>query len=188
LQAQPHKARGTTFLPNIIVDGAGLPFGPASQELANLTDSILAEFGKVAEFQRLAAIERYGLSRSEITDAANMRIEVQADAAESMDRDATRWLQAKTMRRVRGMQPPPPIRNMSKSFWMRFSDVQDGWFIRYEGHEDLIEAYRDRAMINVLGCAESEALAHNAMIGGSAFAEWRADCMAALGRVFNHIA
>jgi acyl transferase domain-containing protein len=43
-------------------------------------------------------------------------------------------------------------------------------------------------MIRVLGCAESEALAHDAVIGGRPFAEWRAICVAALGRVFNHIA
>jgi hypothetical protein len=108
------------------VDGAGLPFGPASPRLASLTDSMLAEFGKVAELQRLAELERYGLSRSEMTDPLNMRIEVQADAAESMDRDATRWLQAETMRRVRRMQPSPPDPQYIEELLDATADVQDG--------------------------------------------------------------
>jgi hypothetical protein len=177
-----------TFLPKVANSGAGLPFGPASQEVADWTDSMLAEFGKIAELQRLAGLERYGLSKSEMVDAKNMRITVQADAAESMDREATRWLQGQIMHRVARIQGRPPDPKYVEELLDKTSGVHDGWFIRYEGHEELIECYRDRAMIDVLGCAESEALAHDAMIGGRPFAEWRAICVAALGRVFNHIA
>ncbi len=178
----------SALLPRIVNAGAGLPFGPTTPEKAKLADGMLAEFGKIAELQRLAALERYGLSRSSLIDAATLRIEVQGDVAESMDRDAFRWLQTETMRRVALMQGPPPDPKYIEELLDSTSGVQDGWFIRYEGHEDLIQCYRARAMIEVLGCAESEALAHDAMIGGRPFAEWRAICVAALGRVYNHVA
>jgi hypothetical protein len=177
-----------TFLPKVVNGRAALPFGPATPGIVEWADSMLAEFGKIAELQRLAALERYGLSRSTLIDATTLRIEVQDDVAESMDRDAARWLQTETMRLVARMQSPPPDPKYIEELLDTTSGVQDGWFIRYAGHEDLIECYRDRAMIAVLGCAESEALAHDAMIGGRPFAEWRAICVAALGRVFNHVA
>lgn len=177
-----------TFLPSMVTGGRGLPFGPASPRLVSLTDSMLTEFGRIAELQRLAELERHGLSQSRMTGTTDMLIEVQADAAESMDRGATRWLQAETMRRVAHMQALPPDAKHVEELLDATSGVHDGWFIRYDGHEDLIEAYRDRAMIEVLGCAESEALAHDVIIGGKPFAEWRAICVAALGRAFNHIA
>ncbi|MEH2560791.1 hypothetical protein [Bradyrhizobium sp. AZCC 2289] len=96
-----------TFLP-LMKGGKGLPFGPATPQIADWIDSMLIEFGKLARLQRFAAMERYGLSRSEMVDAATMRLEMQAGVAELMDRHAARWLNGETMRRVGFMQGPPP--------------------------------------------------------------------------------
>jgi len=176
-----------TFLP-LMREGKGLPFGPATPQIADWIDSMLIEFGKLARLQRFAAMERYGLSRSEMIDAVTMRMEMQAGIAELMDRRASRWLNGETMRRVAFMHGPPPDKKYIEGLLDATSGVHDGWFISYGGHQDLIEAYRQRAMVEVLGCVESEALPHDAMIGGRPFAEWRAVCVAALGRVFNHVA
>jgi hypothetical protein len=175
------------FLPSVVKGGRGLPFGPSTPELASWFTSMLKEFGKLAELQRIAALERYGLARSAWIDDGNMQIVIEPDLAESMDREAGTWLQYETMKRVSALQGALPEGASVSILLDATSGVQDGWFIRYDGDERLIEYYRDRAMVEVLGCSESEALAHDAVIGGRAFAEWRAICVAALGRVLNHI-
>lgn len=176
-----------TFLPLMRGD-KGLPFRPATPQIASWIDSMLIEFGKLARLQRFAAMERYGLSRSTMTNAATMRMEVQAGVGELMDRHASHWLNGETMRRVARTQGTPPGRKHIERLLDATSGVHDGWFINYEGHKELIEGYRQRAMIEVLGCAEAEALPDEAVIGGRPFAEWRAVCVSALGRVFNHVA
>lgn len=176
-----------TFLP-LMKGGKGLPFNPTTSQTARWIDSMLFEFGTLARLQRFAALERYGLLRSEMIGAANIRLEVQAGVGELMDRDAARWLTHETKRRVTRMQGPPPDTKYIQGLLDATSDVHDGWFIRYEGHPDLVEAHQQFAMVEVLGCIEAEALPHEAMIGGRPFAEWRGICVAALGRVFNHVA
>jgi hypothetical protein len=176
-----------TFLP-LMKGGKGLPFGPSAPQNARLTDSMLIEFGRLARLQRFAAMERYGLSRSEMVDATTMRMEMHPGIAELMDVHAARWLTRETKRRIALMQRSPLDRKYTESLLDATSRVHDGWFINYEGHHELIETYRERAMIEVLGCVEAEALPHEAVIGGRPFAEWRAVCVAALGRVFNHVA
>jgi hypothetical protein len=176
-----------TFLP-LIKGDRGLPFGPATTEIVQWIDSMLHEFGRLARLQRFAALERYGLSRSELVNPTTIRMEVQAGIGELMDRDASRWLNAETMRRVVLMQGPLPDRSYIEGLLDSTSGVHDEWFIKYEGHLDLIEAHQQLAMVEVLGCAEAEALPHEAIIGGRPFAEWRTLCVAALGRVFTHVA
>src|SRR6201999_4404197 len=94
-----------TFLP-LMKRGRGLPFHPTTLQTAKLVDSTLTEFGKIAQLQRFAGMERYGLSRSEMLDAKTIRIEVQPDIAELMDREASYWLIGETMRRVAQLQGP----------------------------------------------------------------------------------
>jgi hypothetical protein len=175
------------FLPSVAKGGRGLPFGPSMPEPASWITSMLREFGKLAELQRVAALECYGLSRSTWIDERTMQVVIEPDLAESMDREAGSWLQSETMRRVSTLQGALPEATSVAGLLEATSGVQDGWFIRYEGDDRLIEYYRERAMVEVLGFFESEALAHDAVIGGRAFAEWRAICVAALGRVLNHI-
>ncbi|WP_119392813.1 hypothetical protein [Taklimakanibacter lacteus] len=176
-----------TFLP-LMKGGKGLPFGPSTPQVAHWIDSMLFEFGTLARLRRLAAMERYSLARSKMVDATTIRIEMQAGVAELMDVHAGRWLTLETKRRIALMQHPPPDRKYIEGLLDATSSVHDGWFISYEGHQDLREVYRQRAMIEVLGCVEAEALPHEAMIGGRPFAEWRAICVASLERVFNHVA
>jgi hypothetical protein len=177
-----------TFLPALKGSGAGLPFRPSTPQVASWIDGMLLEFGKLAELQRIAAFERYGLCKSERLDARTIGIKFQATVAEAMDRDASRWLGAETMRRVALLQGPPPDLKRIHDLLDSTSGVQDGWMIRYDGHEELLECYGQRAMTEVLACVEAEALPHEAEIGGRLFAEWNAVCVAALGKVFAHIA
>lgn len=176
-----------TLLPRM-TGGAGLPFSPSNETRAGWIDDMLLEYGKIAEVQRVAELERYGLARSERIDAEDIRVEVKADVAEALDRDATEWLHFETMRRVAELQGQHTPSEQIAELVERNVDVDKGWFIRYDSDERLIEYYRERALVEVLGCAESEALTHGAEIGGRLFAEWRAVCVAALGRVFNHLA
>ena len=177
-----------TFLPAIKHSGPGLPFSPTNDSRMAWIDSMLIEFGKLAELQRIAAMERYGLARCEQTSPREIKIEVAAGIAELMDRRANQWLRAETMDRVAKLQGPPPEPERITALLDASSAVHDGWFIRYEGDGELLGYYQERAITEVLGYPESEALAHDAEIGGRLFAEWRATCFAALARVFNHIA
>ncbi|MBR0841328.1 hypothetical protein JQ607_14110 [Bradyrhizobium liaoningense] len=176
-----------TFLP-LMKGGRGLPFGPATPQTARWIDQMLFEFGTLARMQRFAALERYGLARSEMVDAATIRMEMQAGVGELMDVHAGRWLTAETKRSVALMQGPPPDNAYIEGLLDATSGVHDGWFIRYEGHPDISEAHQQRAVMDVLGCIEAEALPREAMIGGRPFAEWRAVCISALERVYNHVA
>lgn len=176
-----------TFMP-LMKGGRGLPFGPATPQIVGWVDSMLLEFGTLASLQRFAAMERYGLGRSEMVDATTIRLEMQPGIAEQMDVEAGQWLTEETKRRVARLQGSPPDKAYIESLLDATSGVHDGWFIRYEGHQGISEAHQQRAVIEVLGCIEAEALPHEAMIGGRPFAEWRAVCISALERVFNHVA
>src|ERR1051326_2238477 len=101
-----------TFLPALKGSGPGLPFGPSNPATASWMNGMLLEFGKIAELQRIAALERYGLCKSE-------RIE-----------------------------PPPDLKHIHYLLDST-SGVQDNWMIRYEGHEELLECYGERALAEV---------------------------------------
>ena len=177
-----------TFLPALKGSGPGLPFGPSNPATASWMNGMLLEFGKIAELQRIAALERYGLCKSERIDARTLGITLRHDTADAMDRDANHWLGAETMRRICLLQRPPPDLKHIHYLLDSTSGVQDNWMIRYEGHEELLECYGERALAEVFSCAEAEALPFDANIGGRLFAEWNAVCVAALGKVFTHIA
>lgn len=176
-----------TFLPSM-KGGRGLPFNPSTLQIARLTDQMLFDFGTLARLQRFAAMERYGLGRSEMVDATTIRMEMQPGVAELMDAHAGRWLTGETKRRIARTLGPPPDRAYLEGLLDVTSSVHDGWFISYEGHPYLKNVYRQRATIEVLGCIEAEALPDEAMIGGKPFSEWRTVCVKSLERVFNHVA
>jgi len=177
------------FLPLIDAQpGTGIPWMPSTEQSAAWTDSLLYELGKVAALHRLAGLERYGLARCEVIDDRNIRIFVQSDNAEQTERDAGDWLRGETKRRIAARVSDRIGGKRITELLDSTSSIRDDWGIRYDGHEDLIALYEDRALVEVLGCSEAEALAHDAVIGGRLFAEWRGVCTTALGRVFNHLA
>lgn len=178
----------STFLPNMMGQGRGLPFGPSNPELAAITDRMLVEFGKLATLQRLASLERYQLAESRNTDPNTIEMVVRSDAAEEQDRAASAWLSSETKRQLRASQGEQPDVKRIGKLLDRTSAVDHGWFIRYEGHKKLIKHYHRAAMVEIAGCLESEALPDAAVIGGRQFAEWRESCAASLGSLFNHIA
>jgi hypothetical protein len=69
---------------------------------------MLFNFGTLARLQRFAAMERYGLARTEMVDATTMRMEMHPGIAELMDVHAGRWLTGETKRRIALMQGPAP--------------------------------------------------------------------------------
>lgn len=75
---------------------------------ARWIDSMLFNFGTLARLQRFAAMERYGLARTEMVDATTMRMEMHPGIAELMDVHAGRWLTGETKRRIALMQGPAP--------------------------------------------------------------------------------
>jgi hypothetical protein len=165
-----------TFLPLIQNAGRGLPYGPSAPNWVSSVDSMLDQFGKLTDIQRCLAMERYGLSRSRIVDPHNIEIEVQADGAESMEREAIYWLQSETKRRLLQLQGPTLDPQTTTALIDSTSRVSDGWFIAYEGHVKLIKHFREQARTEVFCYAEAEALAHDAAIGGRTFDEWREAC------------
>lgn len=177
------------FLPLIEAKpGTGIPWVPSTEASAAWTDSLLSEFGKVASLQRLAELERHGLARTEVADEHDITIFVQHDEAERTDIEAGYWLRDETKRRIRASTGERIGQRRIVELLDSTSSIDERWGIRYDGHEDLIALYDDRALVEVVGCSEAEALAHDALIGGRFFAEWRGVCATALGRVFNHLA
>jgi hypothetical protein len=177
-----------TFLPLLRSSGRGLPFGPSTPTVAAIVDGMLHEFGKLAALQRVAALERYGLAECVLVGTGTMQIQIRSDGAEEMDRQAERWLTGETKHRLSSLRNGRSNFKQIAKLLDRTSSVDRGWAIRYEGHKKLIRHYRECATTEVLGCSESEALPHDAEIGGRSFAEWRIVCIAALGSLFNHIA
>ena len=177
------------FLPLVRAQpGTGMPWMPSNEELAGWTDDLLHDLGKLASLQRLAELERYGLARCEVEDDRKITMHVRSDDAESGDIDAARWLREETKRRIAALVGDHIGQKRIIELLDSTSDIRSGWGIRYDGHEDLIALYGDRALIEVAACSEAEALADDAVIGGRSFAEWRGACTFALGRVFNHLA
>ena len=168
--------------------GEGLPKFASFPQIADWTDNVLDELGKAGMMHRLASLARYGLAKCTMLDQSNMKIEIQRDYAESMDRAASRWLEAEMKRRIREKLEPRLEPEKVVQLLDSTSAIQEGWIISYEGHEDLLAAYQDLALVEVLGCHEQEALPNEAEIGGRFFAEWRGVCVTWLSRVFNHIA
>jgi hypothetical protein len=168
--------------------GTGIPWMPSTEKSAAWTDALLRELGKVASLQRLAELERYGLARCEVVDEQNITMFVRHDDAERTDVDAANWLRTETKRRIAARVGDRNDQERIVELLDSTSGIREGWGIYYDGHEDLIALYNDRALVEVVGCSEAEALAHEAQIGGRLFAEWRGVCTTALGRVFNHLA
>jgi len=177
------------FLPLIHAErGTGMPWMPSNEMLAGWMDSLLYELGRLASLQRLAALERYGISRCEVEADRKITMHVQSDDAEKNDVDAAHWLRDETKQRIDALVGDRIDRERIVDLLDSTSNILSGWGIRYDGHEDLIAVYEDRALVEVLACSEAEALGDDVVIGGRRFAEWRGACTFALGRVFNHLA
>src|SRR5947209_10615247 len=125
----------TALLPLVkAAPGEGFPRFASFPQLADWTDAMLDELGKAGMMHRLASLARYGLAKCTMLDQTNMKIEVQMDHAESMDRAASQWLEAETKRRIRERLGPQLEQERIVELLDGTSSIQEGWIISYKGH------------------------------------------------------
>lgn len=164
--------------------GDGVPFAPTHQKVAEFSYAYLLSCGQLVFLSRLAALERYGLARTERIGSGHIRIETAGSAAEQ----ALLF----TLRRTYNGQDFSPQRSAEQwkeihARMRRYVDVHDNWFIRYENDWEIVTAYREKAESLGRGILEAEALPDDVRIGDRCFGEWKEACEQALGRVLAHM-
>ncbi|QKD44907.1 hypothetical protein HF896_15405 [Alicycliphilus denitrificans] len=164
--------------------GDGVPLAPTHQKVAEFSYAYLLSCGQLVFLSRLAALERYGLARTERIGSDHIRIEAAGSAPEQA-------LLSSLRRRSNGQDASA---RLSAEQWkeiharMRgYVDVHDNWFIRYENDWEIVMAYREKARSLGQGFLEAEALPDDVRIGDRCFGEWKDACEQALGRVLAHM-
>ncbi len=167
-----------------------MPWGPSSAPWTRVVENHLLRCGQLTWLHRLASLERYGLSQATI-DGSRMRIEVASDELEAADRDALAWLGFRRLDAA-GVQgeiglATGQLKRLRKQLDRKSGTDFGGWFIRYSGHDELLERSRLRVRDLEPIWYETEALPDAAIIGGKTFREWKDACCAAAAAVLHHI-
>lgn len=164
--------------------GDGVPLAPTHHKVAEFSYAYLLSCGQLVFLSRLAALERYGLARTERIGSDHIRIETAGSAPEQA--------LLSSLRRRSNSQDASP--RLSAEQWNEiharmsgYVDVHDRWFIRYENDWEIVMAYREKARSLGQGFLEAEALPDDVRIGDRSFGEWKDACEQALGRVLAHM-
>ncbi len=166
-----------------------MPWGPSPPRWTAAIEAYLLRCGQLSWLHRLASLERYGLSRTQIDDAGHMRIEVAADELESADREAHAWLAGQRLDAA-GLEEPlarGQLKRLRRRLDKQSGVDMGGWFIRYSGNEELMQRSRRRVRELEPLWLEAEALPDTALIGGKTFREWKDACCMAAARILHHI-
>lgn len=177
------------FLAAIRNDPGGVPWVPTSHKLSSIADRHLRNCGELAAVQRLAALERYGLAEAQFCSDDHLILEVESDDDDFAEVRSGAWLSEQVRQQLAASEARmAAMKNEVTANIDRYTDVHDGWFIRYDPDREMIEYHRDCATMFAAGTAEADALPGDAMLGGRTFAEWNETSITALGRVLHHIA
>lgn len=166
-----------------------MPWGPSAPRWTEAIEAYVLRCGQLSWLHRLACLERYGLSRTQIDDAGHMRIEVAPDELESADREAQAWLAGHRLDAA-GLEEPlarGQLKRLRRRLDKQSGTDMGGWFIRYSGDDDVMQRSRRRVKELEPLWLEAEALPDAAVIGGKTFREWKDACCAAAARVLHHI-
>ncbi len=170
-------------------DPGGVPWGPSDPRLAALADGYLIECGKLSVVHRLAALERYGLSKTSFPSPDKLVIEVQDDGAESAERDEGAWLSAQQQLRLQALEQSLVAKKDEIGRRIgRYVTAANGWFIGYDPDRNTFDYHRDLAEVYSAGTAELDSLPPMSPIGGRTFEEWNKVSIDAYGKVLHHIA
>lgn len=177
------------FLEAVRDDPGGVPWGPTSNSLSSVADQYLRNCGELLGLQRLAALERYGLAEARYLSDEHLVLEVESDDDDFAEVRSGAWLGEQARQQLAESEARMAAMKSEVAAKIDFyTDVHDGWFIRYDPNWEMIEYHRDCATTFAAGTAEADALPGDAMLGGRFFAEWNETSITALGRVLHHIA
>lgn len=164
----------------------GIPWMPTSEETSKFACSYLITCGKLSYLRRLASLENFGLSKTSITPNGAI-IEIQPSTVEFAQTTAIS---------IATSIPTPKIQNgelrkrqdriLNKKMDM-YVDTENGWFIRYDNDQSIVNIYRKKAEDYCSQFLEGEALPDDSIIGDRTFKEWKTVCVHALGRILCHI-
>ncbi len=177
------------FLAEVVHSEGPMPWGPSAPRWTEAIEAYVLRCGQLSWLHRLASLERYGLSRTQVDDAGHMRIEVAPDELESADREAQAWLAGQRLDDA-GLEESlarGQLKRLRRRLDKKSGTDMGGWFIRYSGDDDLMQRSRRRVKELEPLWLEAEALPDAAVIGGKTFREWKDACRAAAARVLHHI-
>lgn len=166
-------------------DPGGVPWGPANQALVELADGYLIHCGELAHLRRILELERFGLAKASFARPDHLIVRVTPDIQESADRSCQADLET-----YLGI-PGDPSNLHEADIISRidsYTDVHDGWFIRYDPDNETFAHYRKIAATKAGQFSEAQALSPRTILGGRSFRYWTDLSTSAQGRVLHHIA
>lgn len=164
-----------------------IPWAPSPPEYEPAFDNHLATCGRFAAAIRLAAMERYGLTKTRVL-GDKILIEALPDVEERIEVEAGHAANARARAALLERHPHLAVRNPEVRRRLdRYGRVANGWFIDYDNDQFLVDHYRAHARIEAAGTVEAEALPATAHIGGRLFADWSEASTVAYGAVLHHI-
>lgn len=177
------------FLEMIKDDERGVPWSPTSAKRAELADRHLENCGRFAMVLRVAQMEWFGLAKSTFVGENRLVIEAMPDDDEHADVVAAARVHAAARHAFKARQRKLIARKaeigakLAEHVW-----AASGWFIGYDGNEELKAYHQEYARIRATGIAEAEALPGGSLLGGRTFERWNDASLTAFGTVMQHIA
>jgi hypothetical protein len=166
-------------------DSGGVPWGPAKPKLVAYANEYLIKCGKLAHLRRVLELERFGLAKANFVRPGHLIVRVTPETQEAEDRDSQAEIdlylshsdEASTL-------DEPDISSRIEDY----TDVHDGWFIRYDPDHETFAHHREIAACRARSIAEAHALPPSTILGGRSFQDWTGLSTSAQGRVLHHIA
>ncbi|MBK5551854.1 hypothetical protein JFU49_16455 [Pseudomonas sp. TH03] len=163
-----------------------IPWMPESTEFSKFVYSYLITCGKLSYLYRLASLERFGLSRTDLTDNGAL-IEIQSSAVELAQIAAMKLTKKKPIPKIQNGELLKRQNKILNKKMMIYVDTANEWFIRYDNDTSIVSTYRKKAKEYAAQFIEGEALPDHCIIGDRSFKEWKKACEYALGRILCHI-
>lgn len=166
-------------------DSGGVPWGPAKPALVEYADEYLIRCGKLAHLRRVLELEKFGLAKASFVRPGHLIVRVAPDTQEAEDRDSQAEIDSY-------LAPPEEASTFDEAELLSridgYTDVHDGWFIRYDPDHETFAHHREIATHRARSFAEAQALPPSTILGGRSFQEWTGLSTSAQGRVLHHIA
>jgi hypothetical protein len=166
-------------------DPGAVPWGASNAALVDFADEYLIRCGELAHLRRILELEKYGLAKASFTRPDHLIVRVTPDTPEASDREcqAEFGTYLGTPDETSSLHEADIISHLD-----RYTDVHEGWFIRYDPDEETFSHYRHIAASKVGLFSEAQALPPRTILGGRSFQEWTDLSTSAQGRVLHHIA
>jgi hypothetical protein len=173
------------LLPTLRQYGDGIPWHGTTDRHHAWAVNALLQAGELARVRRLAALERYGLTRCTVSQDA-IGIEIVSDDLEQFDRDDLAWwMQTKAL-----SHRWTPLLGDEEVVGRLKAGVQPDatYFIKYDFGEEVWAHYHNVARAYGADTVEREELPGAARLGPLSFEKWTELADFALGGVLQHVA